>query len=100
MRRLTIWIASLYLGLAACSQGTTTDDQTTSTEVVAAVDNPTTSTIAITTSSAAGETTVAPAPTDPGRPVAPDFTLELGNGGTYSLSEGVRPVYLVFWAEW
>ncbi len=58
-----------------------------------------------------------PAPTDPpdeatttsqsqatdttsGRPLAPDFTLELGDGGTYVLSEGERPVYLVFWAEW
>lgn len=35
-----------------------------------------------------------------GRPVAPDFTLELGEGGTYTLSEGAKPVYLVFWAEW
>ncbi len=35
-----------------------------------------------------------------GRPVAPDFTLELNDGGTYTLSEGEKPVYLVFWAEW
>lgn len=34
------------------------------------------------------------------RPVAPDFTLELGDGGEYTLSEGEKPVYLVFWAEW
>lgn len=34
------------------------------------------------------------------RPVAPDFTLELGDGGTFVLSEEARPVYLVFWAEW
>lgn len=34
------------------------------------------------------------------RPVAPDFTLELGNGGAYTLSTGEKPVYLVFWAEW
>lgn len=34
------------------------------------------------------------------RPLAPDFTLELGDGGTYTLSEGDKPVYLVFWAEW
>ena len=31
---------------------------------------------------------------------APDFTLELGDGGTFVLSQEVRPVYLVFWAEW
>lgn len=34
------------------------------------------------------------------RPLAPDFTLELGDGGSYTLSEGAKPVYLVFWAEW
>ena len=31
---------------------------------------------------------------------APDFELELGNGGTFLLAEEARPVYLVFWAEW
>ena len=34
------------------------------------------------------------------RPAAPDFTLALGDGGTYTLSEGEKPVYLIFWAEW
>jgi hypothetical protein len=38
--------------------------------------------------------------TTSGRPVAPDFTLELGEGGSFTLSEGEKPVYLVFWAEW
>ena len=31
---------------------------------------------------------------------APDFTLALGDGGSYTLSEGAKPVYMVFWAEW
>ena len=48
-----------------------------------------------TTPSAEGPTTTAS-----GRPVAPDFTLDLGTGGTYTLYEGEKPVYLVFWAEW
>ena len=43
---------------------------------------------------------VSPPTTDSGRPVAPDFTLELGEGGEYTLSEGSKPVYMVFWAEW
>jgi hypothetical protein len=34
------------------------------------------------------------------RPLAPDFTLALGDGGSFTLSEGEKPVYLVFWAEW
>ncbi|MCZ6456200.1 MAG: hypothetical protein O6650_03020 [Actinobacteria bacterium] len=41
-----------------------------------------------------------PSTTDSGRPVAPDFTLVLGEGGQYTLSEGTKPVYLIFWAEW
>jgi hypothetical protein len=92
--RLTIWLACLSLGLVACSQGTTVD-QTTSTKVAATVQSTTTA-----PSSPAVETTVAPPTADSGRPVAPDFSLELGNGETYTLSEGARPVYLVFWAEW
>ena len=31
---------------------------------------------------------------------APDFTLVLGNGDTFTLSEEQRPVFLLFWAEW
>lgn len=35
-----------------------------------------------------------------GRPLAPEFDLELGEGGVYTLTEAEKPVYLVFWAEW
>jgi thiol-disulfide isomerase/thioredoxin len=31
---------------------------------------------------------------------APDFTLVLGEGGEFTLSEAGTPVHLVFWAEW
>lgn len=34
------------------------------------------------------------------RTAAPDFTLELGTGGQYTLSESANPVYMVFWADW
>jgi hypothetical protein len=44
---------------------------------------------------APGNTSDVSAPTQ-----APDFTLELGDGGSYTLSERDKPVYLVFWAEW
>ena len=33
-------------------------------------------------------------------PTAPDFELELGDGGTFRLSDETKPVFLVFWAEW
>ncbi len=47
-------------------------------------------------------TTTAPGPTTTlsDRPLAPDFTLGLADGGEYTLSQGAKPVYLVFWAEW
>jgi hypothetical protein len=57
-----------------------------------------------TTESASGGETTTSAPEATGsaadRPLAPDFTLELGDGGEYTLSDGEMPVYLVFWAEW
>lgn len=55
-----------------------------------------------TTGPAASTTTPAPEETGTtsGREMAPDFTLDLGEGGTYTLSEADKPVYLVFWAEW
>lgn len=40
-----------------------------------------------------------PAP-DPNREIAPDFSLLLGDGSTFVLSEETRPVFMVFWAEW
>lgn len=31
---------------------------------------------------------------------APDFTLALGAGGAFTLSEQTKPVLIIFWAEW
>lgn len=44
-------------------------------------------------------TTTTPAP-EPVGPPAPDFTLELGSGGTFVLSQQTTPVVIFFWAEW
>ncbi|MEN8239300.1 MAG: hypothetical protein ABFR53_08885 [Actinomycetota bacterium] len=33
-------------------------------------------------------------------PVAPDFVLPLEPSGSFVLSQEVKPVYMVFWAEW
>ncbi len=60
------------------------------------------------TATTAGSTaTTGPAATEPepspsgvDGPAAPDFSLVLSDGSTFTLSEGSKPVYMVFWAEW
>ena len=52
-----------------------------------------------TSTPASSSSTTSTTVTEPGV-TAPDFTLALGGGGTFVLSEEARPVYLVFWAEW
>jgi len=102
VRRLLAVLSFSALALAACDAtgggGTTTaavDPTATTLSPVAGDEAATT-----TTSSEVAATDGATATTASGRPVAPDFTLTLGDGGTYTLSEGAKPVYLVFWAEW
>lgn len=99
VRRILLPLAVLALVLTACSgdgeAATTTAGPTTTQEP----DRATTSIAgdgAGTTTSAGPDVTT----TLSDRPLAPDFTLELGDGGSYTLSEGAKPVYLVFWAEW
>lgn len=36
----------------------------------------------------------------PEGPAAPDFTLALEPSGEFVLSQEVKPVYMIFWAEW
>lgn len=50
----------------------------------------------VTTSAVSTSTTEDPTPAV----LAPDFTLVLGDGGSFTLSESDKPVYLLFWAEW
>lgn len=98
MRRLAIPLVACLLVVGACS-GATSGGSATVTEAPTDTGVSTTSPDA-TTSSGIPDTTMGTTTTASGRPVAPDFTLELGEGGTYTLSEGAKPVYLVFWAEW
>lgn len=97
MRRLVL-LAGLCLTLAACSD--IVGGPATTVAEISAPTTADTTPVEDTTSTAPATTTQPPGTTDSGRPVAPDFTLELGDGGVYTLSEGARPVYLVFWAEW
>lgn len=80
----------MVLLLAACTGGspaTTTVVDQPDTTVVSQAD----------TTTAPESTTTAPAHD---REAAPDFTLPLADGTSFTLSEAGRPVYLVFWAEW
>ncbi len=100
MKRLILF-AVLALVVAACG-GSAVSDQSTDPTDPASTETTSTSDTPATTGSD-GETTTTPAgetSTTSGREVAPDFTLQLGEGGTFSLSDSSKPVYLVFWAEW
>jgi len=102
VRRMLLVITAFAFVVGACSNGgdaaSTTEGSTPTTTQPA---DPATSAAggdggaAATTTTPDGATT-----TLSDRPLAPDFTLELGDGGSYTLSEGAKPVYLVFWAEW
>ena len=81
-------VGLMVFGVVACSGA---DDATPPTSAEEAV---TTAIPATTTPTESTDTTWS------GRPLAPDFTLDLGDGGSYTLSDGEKPVYLVFWAEW
>ena len=89
MRRIAI----VFLALVAACGGGTVGADTTAATTTAAPDIggalPTTS-----------EAPAATAPVEPEGDPAPDFLLELGDGGTFVLSAEEKPVYMVFWAEW
>jgi len=96
-------VSTLALAVAACSDTAGTPDTTQPADAGGDL---------VATATTEGNDTTAPETTDPGeestettdttsdRPLAPDFTLELGDGSSFTLSEGEKPVYLVFWAEW
>ncbi|HKY47206.1 MAG TPA: hypothetical protein VJQ79_04390 [Acidimicrobiia bacterium] len=84
-------LAVVILGLAGCGEPATFATATTSRSLPT-VDSTPTPTVSASTSSSTSVTEVGDA--------APDFTLALGDGGTFVLSQEARPVYLVFWAEW
>jgi hypothetical protein len=96
MRRL----AALAMIVTACG-GSPAAETTVAptTPAVSTTAGETTTTVpgATTTTAAVTPTTARVLPEgDP----APGFTVELGEGGTFTLSEHARPVYLLFWAEW
>ncbi|MBK5268906.1 MAG: hypothetical protein JJE47_15920 [Acidimicrobiia bacterium] len=107
MNRSANLLVVFGLVLGACGTDVSVGLGTTATSIPGAAGAPTTSAvtrpITETTSGVTGDTAVSPAERAPSGvegPVAPDFSLVLADGSTFTLSEGSRPVYMVFWAEW
>ena len=107
-QRLFTLLTGLALVLAACGGGAA--DTATPVDSASTVPNSDASAATTVPSTEPGtppatepteETpaTERPAP-DPSREIAPDFSLPLGDGSTFVLSEEARPVFMVFWAEW
>lgn len=100
---LTLLVA---YGAAACGEApaattvtTTASTSPTTTEATTVAPDTIPGSIAPTTTVAPVTTTTVPRVRPEGRD-APDFTLALSEGGSFTLSEEHRPVFLLFWAEW
>jgi hypothetical protein len=108
MRRAFLLIAALAVAAASCSSGTDTAAPAVEASPTSTVaqSEPGVSTMATTVPDSAPSETVpdSEAPPETAAPVdgtpAPDFTMTLNDGSTFTLSEEQKPVYLVFWAEW
>ena len=61
---------------------------------------PSSATAPSTTASPEGPAETTPRPPVPDGPAAPDFTLALGDGRSFTLSDEAQPVFMIFWAEW
>lgn len=109
MRKPLLVSIALALVVAACGGDGDTG-------ITAATTAPTTMAATATTEAPIGGTTATDAPSggaadDPsttastaasgpeGDP-APDFTLGLADGSSFTLSAEQKPVYMIFWAEW
>jgi hypothetical protein len=96
---LRTMVSGLFLVVAACGDAPAVE---TTAGTAATTIAPTSTTEAVTTTTplgAPGATTTTPR-VRPDGANAPDFSLALGEGGSFTLSEETRPVFLLFWAEW
>ena len=100
--RIAVVVTALVL--AACAGGTATSTSDVPTTATTTPSSETPTTVPATDSTGTttpGETppSTRPAP-NPDRPLAPDFSLTLSDGTVYDYASEVRPVFMVFWAEW
>jgi thiol-disulfide isomerase/thioredoxin len=95
---LLMLAVGLMAALAGCGDAPSTDGATTVPATTAPTAPATTDAPPVTSETDPEATTTTRVPPE-GEP-APDFTIALGEGGQFTLSEAGAPVYLVFWAEW
>ena len=101
-RSISSLLAALALVAGSCGgpAATAPGPGTTTVEVAGSSSTPSTTGSEIPPTTAG----VTPPNTSPGPsfdgPAAPDFELALDGGSRFVLSDEVKPVYLVFWAEW
>jgi hypothetical protein len=94
--RKTALVSLIVLAFGACGSGVVATEPSPSVTDAPAAEAPGSPEA---TQPATGEPSAHPAIPDDAAD-APDFTLLLGDGTSYTLSEDPKPVYLVFWAEW
>jgi hypothetical protein len=108
MKRLLLVLATLALVASACS-GSAVDE--TIDASVAGDDTPAATTSSSSPAADSSDAPTATSTTDgtsstadgnppPEGPAARDFTLALEPSGEFVLSQEVKPVYMIFWAEW
>jgi hypothetical protein len=108
MKRILLVLASFALVVAACSGSADGGSSDTSAANTAAgtvasstiAQEPSSDTSEPTPSSTEAPTTSSEAKPPPEGPPARDFTLALEPSGEFVLSQEVKPVYMIFWAEW
>lgn len=107
MRRVITTVVAVALSAVACGGGESapastvlTSEAAAETTAVSQITEAPATTEAASPSTEPATTTPAATTPPPDGPPAPDFTLALGEGGSFTLSEAQNPVYMVFWAEW
>ena len=106
MKRLALTLAVLIVASACSSSANYSESAnssrpTANSQTTATSSQTTQTTESVSTSIGDDGASLVPAPTIPQEgPAAPDFTMTLADGGTFTLSEQAKPVYMIFWAEW
>ncbi len=108
MKRLSLILAVFALFAASCTSSTVEGSSVQAESDDGAIESSssadTTSTDSSTVPSSAEDDddsdSSSEAKPPPEGPAAPDFTLALEPSGEFVLSQEVKPVYMIFWAEW